>query len=929
MKFHFEDQTHQTAAIDAVVSLFEGALIPPLGASFGQASGAEGHAHYKLERSILADKLTEVTGSEESGVDRQTNLELLRVGEDLQGEPREFPNFSVEMETGTGKTFVYIATALKLAQDHGLRKFVILTHSVAIRAGVTKTLEQTEEYFRKKFPSLNYRWGILGESHALDDFLEPSNSVQFLVASVQAIDKPDSGVVYQEAEQPQLWGESGSGMASISRTYPVVIIDEPQNFKTELRRKAVATLNPLLALRYSATHTEKFNLVHRLGPKAATELGLVKRVLVKGVSAGLSGKPYLRVDKLRSKNKRLFAEIMMDVDSRSGPKRTNLKLQSGQDLYELSGKLEQYKGMVVDRLERKPDCIIFENGSSISVGEEIGVDRIAIWQDQIRHTIRAHLDRQKKVEQAGYDVKVLSLFFVDRVADYCSADGRKQATLPALFDKIYKEEWQHSGRAIEDCPDPSTLRTHYFPSTKTGIYKDANGNSQTAQELQSRAYEEIVANKEKILTKDNPRSFIFSHSALREGWDNPNVFQIGFLRHSGSEVERRQQVGRGLRLPVNQEGKRLQDKEVFKLTLVVDETFSEFRDGLNKEYLASGSGDAPEPSDADSVVTVRRRPEKFLSSEFQELWKRIRFKARYRVKVDSNALPLAVASSEHLDELNFLSTRANRVQTAELEYDTSGKVITSDESVGESAGTYVSIVGQRLPDVVRLVEDQLLSTKFPLQLSRSTILNIIECIPDHLKSTVINDPDRWARIVSRAIRAVTVEEMINRVIYEPDPNEEWWDAEMIFVEEEEVAKGQAYQGQPPSNSVIKAPEEGVNLFDHVIYDSLVEKDFASMLENSSEQVKLFTKLPRRFKIRTPVGEYSPDWAIVFEENGFERVYLIRETKGTTNLDDLKWDEAMRIRFAERHFSISPCGTIDYDIASNNSGLRLKNRTQKN
>lgn len=924
MKFRFEDQPHQAAAIRAVTDLFEGVLTPPVGAIVGQAPGAGGHAGFILDREALVDQLADVT-EREVGVERQTRLELLQVEEDLQGTSRDFPNFAVEMETGTGKTYVYIATALQLAQAHGLRKFVILVHSVAIRAGVVKTFDQTEEHFRAKFPSLQYRWGVLGEGPALDDFLEPSNTVQFLVVSVQAIDKPDTGVVYQEAEQPKLWGESGSGMNSIATACPVVIVDEPQNFKTDLRKRAIATLNPLTVLRYSATHAEKFNLVHRLGPKAATELGLVKRVTVKGIAPGDTGRPYLRIDKLRSKAKRLFAEVMIDVSTGNGPKRSEVVLQNGDDLYEVSKGLNQYRGMVVDRFERKPDRVIFENGLEIKVGEEIGVDRLAIWQDQIRHTIRAHLQRQAQIDNADYDVKVLSLFFVERVADYWPLDGQPGPVLPSMFDELYREEWVRAGNNPDACPDPSMLRVHYFPSTKTGIYKDATGSSKDAQEQQARAYEEIVAHKELILTKDNPRSFIFSHSALKEGWDNPNVFQVGFLRHSGSEVERRQQIGRGLRLPVDQEGRRVTDPTICRLTLVVDETFSEFRDGLNKEYIASGADTGPEPDNADNTVTVRRREDKFLSDEFKDLWGRIRYKARYRVTLDPAVLPGAVANAEQLEEIKYLAKRANIVQSAELTYDENGKVITADSTVAESSGRSIRIVGQRLPDIVRLVEDQLLSAKFPLQLTRPTIGAIIAAVPADLQARSIDDPERWARIVASAIRTVTIEEMVKHIGYEPLDESDWWNAEVVFLEAEEISPPRARHGEDPSFGVQEAPADGGNLFTHTIYDSHVEQNFATLLENERDRVKLFTKLPRRFKVRTPVGEYSPDWAILLDDGGTDRLYLVRETKGTLNLNDLDWDEAMRIRFAYRHFEAAPAGKVDYEFTTDQAGLRIESK----
>lgn len=918
MKFRFEDQPHQAAAIAAVTDLFEGALQLPTNTLIGQAPGSAGHSGFTLDRDLLEDNLVAITTRE--AVPKQDNL-LLLASDDLQGENRSFPNFSVEMETGTGKTYVYIATALRLAELYGLRKFVILVHSVAIRAGAVKTFEQTAEHFRVKFPGITYRWGVLGEGPALDDFTEPSSTVQFLIASVQAIDKPDTSVVYQQAEQPQLWGVSMSGITGIASARPVVIIDEPQNMATDLRRKAISTLNPLVALRYSATHKELFNLVHRLGPKAASEAGLVKRVSIKGIVAGGSGEPYLMVKKLRSVRKRLMAEVVIDQARKSGTKRVEVVLQNGSDLFEESESLDVYKGMVVDRFERKPDRVIFEDGREVRVGQEIGVDRAAVWSDQIRHTIRQHFARQDQISLSGREVKVLSLFFVEHVADYIGAE----AELPSMFDQLFREEWVRAGRTELSCPDPEGLRVHYFPSTKTGILKDTKGNASDA-EFEARAYEEIIANKELILTKNNPRAFVFSHSALKEGWDNPNVFQVGFLRHTRSDLERRQQIGRGLRLPVDESGRRVMDPATCRLTLVVDESFTEFRDGLNQEYLAAGVGgtdgdDAPQPDDADNEVVVRRRSDKFASSEFAQLWSRIRYKARYRVTLDPALLPEAVAKSEHLDEVSYLVRRANVVQAADLVYDDEDKVTTSDDVVVEGKGQTLTIVGHRLPDLVRLVEDQLLATKYPLLLTRRTVGAILAALPPVVQRRAIDDPDRWARIVAGAIRVVTIEEMVKHIGYEPAPEQDWWNADVVFADAETVTSPVSAPGGDPSYGITAAPAGGSNLFDHTIYDSHVERNFAALLENDGEHVKLFTKLPRRFRVRTPVGEYSPDWAIVYDEDGVQRLYLVRETKDTLNLDDLDWDEAMRIRFAKRHFAAAPVGPVDY-INTTSDRLRM-------
>ncbi|HEY1588936.1 MAG TPA: Type III site-specific deoxyribonuclease, partial [Rhodanobacter sp.] len=555
----------------------------------------------------------------------------------------------------------------------------------------------------------------------------------------------------------------------------------------------------------------------------------------------------------------------------------------------------------------------------LAIGQTLGVDGLSLWRDQVRHTIRAHLQKQAAVEQRGQGLKVLSLFFVERVADYIG----NAATLPAMFDALFREEWARSGRSVDAMPDPATLRVHYFPSTKTGIYKDTSGKA-SEEGFEARAYDEIITNKEKLLDSANPRAFIFSHSALREGWDNPNVFQIGFLRHTRSDTERRQQIGRGLRLPVDQNGNRVQDEAINRLTLVVDESFSEFRDGLNAEY--GGAGDRPDVENEDHSVTIHLRPDKFQSSEFAALWQRIRYRAVYRIeRVDETTLAATVAMHEHLDNLRNIQRRANVVQSADLVYDDRGKVITTDMTVAETSGERMVLAGQRLPNVVQMVEDQLQHGKFPLQLTRPTVVAILSAIPAHYRAGAIHDPGYWARIVAHVIRTAVIEQMVQNIEYVPVDEAHWWDANVVFLDSETKNKPLAVPGQPtPPSGVAEAPIDGTNLHDYVDYDSLVEKSFAELLENYRGTVKLFTKLPRRFRVKTPVGEYSPDWAIVFERDGEEHLYLVRETKGTLNLDDLEWDEAMRIRFAAKHFAVAPRGVVDFNTTTDKAGIRLAN-----
>lgn len=858
------------------------------------------------------------------GVDVDDGLELLTTPTLLDPKPRSFPNFSVEMETGTGKTYVYIRTCLQLAEEFGLRKFVVVVHSQAIRMGVLKTFEQTATHFGTAFAGLSYDWGALSDNSGLDDFLDPSDSVRFLVAMVQAFDRPDTNTLYRAPEHFSLWSDdAGSRVAALASVQPVLVVDEPQNMATPRRRQALATLNPLFALRYSATHREPFNLVHRLDARGAQNLGLVKSIAVKGVAAGRdAGQAFVSLLGTKATRKTAKAELRVNVPDDTSPgsvKQRTVTVGLDDDLEEETG-LPAYEGWVVQDIERKPDRIIFSNDEIVEAFDETETDRTDLWRDQIKATIRAHLTREVEFERDGIPVKVISLFFIDAVDDYEGED----ALLPEMFDTAYREVCGTYFKE-HDFRDPEERRTAYFARTKKGIAKDTRGLSEEAA-AEARAYELIIAAKEKILVRSEPRGFIFSHSALREGWDNPNVFQTCFLRHSGSPLERRQQVGRGLRLAVQEDGTRLTEREPNKLTVVVDEAFSEFRDALNEEYAAGGAGSgggsstgAPSVQNADKNVDVVLRPDRYESDEFKALWDRIRFKARYRVVIDSDDLVEAVVKSEEVQELKRIKTTANLITTGQLVYGDDGTVDVSDEETGQSLGTKIVRRG-RLPDLVRLIEDRLAGASPPLYLTRSTISQIVAAAPYHDRS--VRQPEQWCAVLAEAIRVVTVDHMVRGVVYEPLPESSWWAADVVFRSPET-----AYDNDKPADptavwrGVVGSAPDGPNLYTHLIHDSRVERRFGRSLDNQDE-VKLFCKLPRRFSIETPVGRYSPDWAIVVERDGVERVFLVRETKATLDLKDLDWGEAMRIRFAESHFAAAPKGPVHFDHTTDKDGLRI-------
>ena len=924
VKFVFEEQAHQILAIDAVVDLFDSALLLPEDAVGGAlaAAGAAGNSGYGFDFDQLLENTRVVQARE--GVPIDDDLGFLDI-EDMLGNARAFANFSVEMETGTGKTYAYIRTCLQLAEEYGLRKFVIVVHSQAIRVGVLKTFDQTAEHFAEAFPGLSYGWAALGDGSGLDDFVDPSNTVRFLVAMVQAFDRPETNTMYRVPESLPLWGDSARRVEALAELRPVLVIDEPQNMATPNRRKALATLNPLIALRYSATHRERFNLVHRLDARTAQAKGLVKSIAVKGVAPGRdASQAYVALVGIKAARRTVRAVLRVNVPDPAGDGvvQREIEAQLGDDLENETG-LESYRGWIVVDIAREPDRVFFENGEVVDLFEETDTDRRSVWRDQLLQTVRVHFARQAELDRRGEKVKVLSLFFIEAVADYDGDD----AVLPALFDEVYVEASvspSYKGLALSP---PEKARAGYFATTAKGAAVDTRGLSDQ-RDAEARAYDLIIANKEKILVRSEPTAFIFSHSALREGWDNPNVFQTCFLRHVRSPVERRQQIGRGLRLAVRETGERLKDPELNRLTIVVDESFIEFRDALNREYQegrtqaprgqSDRGGDPPAVDDADREVHITLRPDQRASAEFEALWERIRYRARYRVDLDSDKLVAAVLASEEIKELRRVRTTANRISSATLRFDKEGQVATSVGETGEAFGAEIVRLGP-LPDPVRLVEDRLQSAAIPLNLTRRTIRKVLAGAP--YKDRAVKQPEQWCAVIARAIQEVAIEQMVDGIVYEPLSESEWWSADVIFADEFSAYDMPEPDPGAPWRGVVATRGDGPNLYSHVDHDSRVERRFSLKLDDTDE-VRLFTKLPRRFTIDTPVGRYSPDFAILVERDGAERLYLVRETKGTRNLKDLDWDEEMRIRFARAHFAAAPSPPVSFDHTTDVDGLRL-------
>ncbi|MGH8625622.1 MAG: DEAD/DEAH box helicase family protein [Gammaproteobacteria bacterium] len=502
------------------------------------------------------------------------------------------PHFSVEMETGTGKTYVYLRTIFELSRRYGFQKFIIVVPSVAIREGVLKNIEITAEHFRALYNNLPFEHFVYDAKkvNRLRQFAT-SNTLQILIINIDAFRKNFTGteeeqksnVIYKESDK--LSGRQPIEFVQAAR--PIVIIDEPQSVdSTDKAQEAIKALNPLCTLRYSATHRNPYNLVYRLDPVRAFELKLVKQIVVASTSAeGAANDAFVRVEGIEYK-KGIKAKLRIHVQGPEGPKEKSVTVKQGADLFALSNERASYRsGFEVAEINAEPgsEYIRFTNGRTLRFGDELGGMREDMWRAQIKHTIKRHLDKELQVRERG--IKVLSLFFIDRVANYRDYDnegkpvrGKFAAAFEDELGDLAKDERYRDLAWLKEPMEK--LHNGYFAQDKKGVLKDTRGDTQADDEV----YNLIMKDKERLLQLSEPLRFIFSHSALREGWDNPNIFQICTLNETRSAVKKRQEIGRGLRLPVDQNGLRVFDESVNKLYVMANESYEDFARALQTEY---------------------------------------------------------------------------------------------------------------------------------------------------------------------------------------------------------------------------------------------------------------------------------------------------------------------------------------------------------
>lgn len=987
MKLKFKTQAYQTAAVQAVVDCFKGQTpasaeaisyrIDPGKAKKGIddlfAEGGFKNSDLKLTDFDVLENITQA--QHRQNLPQSTELVKTKVSK---------VNLDIEMETGTGKTYCYIKTIFELNKQYGWSKFIIVVPSIAIREGVAKSLEITAEHFLETYHK-KARFFIYNSKqlHHLESFSSDAG-INVMVINVQAFAArgADNRRIYDELDDFQ----SRRPIDVISANRPILILDEPQKMEGAATLKSLEEFKALIVLRYSATHKTTHNKIHRLDALDAYNQKLVKKIAVRGISVkGLAGtNAYLYLQSIEISSKAPVARVEFEQKLKSGEiKRVVRKLSKGDNLFSdgFSNELDQYRGYVVADINANTDILSFTNGVELFVGEATGdVNEASLRRIQIREAIKAHFDKELALFQQG--IKVLTLFFIDEVAkyrDYSVADEKGD------YARIFEEEYRQYLNEVLDLDETPYIkylkgidagRTHsgYFSidrKTKRLADPDVEKRGENAGLSNDvDAYDLILKDKERLLSFDEPVRFIFSHSALREGWDNPNVFVICALKHSDNTISRRQEVGRGLRLSVNQSGDRMDHPaivhDVNVLTVVASESYKDFVSALQKDIseslsarpkvadeayftgkvLKTPTGDievtpqlakqiykyllkndysddadritgayhdakkegtlAPLPPELqahaeqvyqliDSVfsdsqmfeISDDRRPKKnplnsnFDKQEFKELWNRINRKAAYSVDFDS--AELVKKAVEELDKSLRVTPLQYTIQKGEQIDQVTADALKSGDGFKVSETT-VEYDKQSIHSTVKY--DLIGNVAEGTQLTRRTTADILKGISVAIFAQFRTNPESFIAEAIRLINEQKATMIIEHLAY--DPVEDKFDLDIF-------TSGQTKQDFSKAGDKLSR-----HIYDYVITDSGIERDFVKELDTCTDVV-VYAKLPRGFLIPTPVGDYNPDWAISFKEGTIKHVYFVAETKGSMSSMDLRPIEATKIECARKFF----------------------------
>jgi type III restriction enzyme len=1036
MKLKFKVQPYQTSAVESVVDCFAGQVntsgiayrIDPGRTRSQRRAASAGYTEKTMKDGEALDQtgfknadiqLTDTQLIENiHAVQRRQNLPL---SDTLVTSAGCKVNLDIEMETGTGKTYCYIKSLFEMNKRYGWSKFIVVVPSIAIREGVFKSLEITAEHFTESFGK-KARFFIYNSKqlHHLESFSSDAG-INVMVINIQAFNATgkDNRRIYDELDDFQ----SRKPIDVISSNRPIVILDEPQKMEGAKTMDALSKFKPLMILRYSATHKTNHNKIHRLDALDAYNQKLVKKIAVRGIAVkGLAGtNAYLYLESIEISKKAPVARIEIEVRQGTGIKRIVKRLEKGKDLFVESNELDQYRGFVIAQIDANKDTVEFTNGQVLTAGDATGdVTEATMRRIQIREAIRAHLEKEQRLFVQG--IKVLSLFFIDEVVkyrDYSQPDEQGE------YGRIFEEEYAQlkaeflsadfaDDRRVEKpeneiCENQRNLRIDPYAAylanidvtrTHSGYFAiDKKTRKLTDPSFKTRgeeaglsddvdAYDLILKDKERLLSFEEPVRFIFSHSALREGWDNPNVFVMCMLKHSDNTISRRQEVGRGLRLSVNQQGDRMDHvatvHDINVLTVVASESYKDFVANLQREisdalsarpriadeayftgkviltetgpleitaglakqiykYLLKNdyTDDADQVSEAyhaaktngtlaalppelaphaehifrliDSVFSESQLPDvgddrkpktnplntNFEKREFKELWNRINRKAVYRVEFDSNELVR-----------NSIRAMDNELRVTPLQYtiqggEQVGQVTPDQLKAGQGFEIRETVTEEYNASIHSSVTYDLLGKLAEsTQLTRKTIAEMLSGIQPPVFKQFKRNPEHFLAEATRLINEQKATIIIERLTY--DGIAETHDIDIFTA-------GQS------SQDFTKASEKLRNhIYDYVITDSKVEREFVKELDTSAEVV-VYAKLPRGFLIPTPVGDYNPDWAISFKEGRVKHIYFVAETKGSMSTMELRAIEHTKIECARKFFEeinrkIDP-EQVKYDVVT--------------
>ena len=1016
MRIQFKHQKFQADAAKAVVDVFAGQpyLTPTYmmdrGTGMFQIGLNEERDYIGWSNQKIVPELSDHLILEHIQKIQRTNQ--IQPSSKLEGRSEGF-NLTIEMETGVGKTYTYIKTMYELNRAYGWSKFIIVVPSIAIREGVYKSFYMTQEHFAEEYGK-KIRFFIYNSAQLTEiDRFASDSSINVMIINSQAFNAKgkDARRIYMKLDEFR----SRRPIDIIAKTNPILIIDEPQSVEGKKTKERLKEFQPLLTLRYSATHKSDsiYNMIYRLDAMEAYNKRLVKKIAVKGITetGSTATDSYLYLEGLNLSKGDPTATLQFEVKMASGTlKKKSRIVKIGDNLYDYSGGLEEYKnGFVVKQIDGRDDSVEFLNGIKIYAGDVIGaVDEDQLRRIQIRETILSHIQRERQLFYKG--IKVLSLFFIDEVEHYRIYDKAGQAQ-NGIFATMFEEEYQdvisNMQREIGDDEYMKYLAAIPADKTHAGYFSiDKKGhmiNSKVARKETTSddvsAYELIMKNKELLLDRDpkkSPVRFIFSHSALREGWDNPNVFQICTLKQSGSDVRKRQEVGRGLRLCVNQDGERMDTNalgndvhNVNVLTVIASESYDSFVKGLQTE-MADAVADRPraitvdlfvgkvikddkgneqvidqdtasaihydmivngyidrkgvltdkyyedkanreikvaeEVADSaasvieivDSIYDARSmQPEnarsnnvelqvdedKLAMPEFKALWSKINSKSVYVVDFDTDELIRKSIAS--LDAKLRVAKIYFRVESGAMDTIKSKEELVAGASFAKEESTSYGVTIMANSNVKYDLIGKLVDET---GLTRKAVIAILQGIQPHVFNQFKDNPEEFIVKVAALINDEKATAIIEHITY--DVLDEHYGMDVFT---DPTIKGKLG---------VNAMKAKKHLYDHIVYDSSNERDFATDLDTNTD-VAVYVKLPDGFYISTPVGHYNPDWAIAFYEGKVKHIYFVAETKGSMSSMQLRLIEESKIHCAREHFKAISNGNVVYDVVDSYKSLLEK------